>query len=167
MDAYLDIETTGLSSLVCQITVIGIYRQTADGYALIQLVGDEITDVNLDKALSGVTTLYTYNGDRFDLEFIETKLGYTLPPTMHHTDLMKSCWERGWKGGLKAVEVRLGIARKLQGVSGRDAVDLWWRFVNDRDDYALKKLLEYNSEDVINLVALRECLERHDAGGRS
>ena len=159
MDAYLDIETTGLSPLVCSITVIGIYRQTVEGYRLIQLVGDGITDVSLAEALDGITTLYTYNGSRFDLSFIESKLGYCLPETVDHRDLMLDCWDRNLYGGFKAVERRLGIERRLVGVSGRDAIDLWWRYVNERDDNALEILLEYNKEDVVNLKALKERLE--------
>jgi len=159
MDAYLDIETTGLSPVVCSITVIGIYRQTDEGYTLIQLIGDDVTDVALAEALEGITTIYTYNGSRFDLGFIESKLGYRLPDTVHHRDLMLDCWDRNLYGGFKAVERRLGIARKLTEVSGRDAIDLWWRYINDRDDTALETLLEYNMEDVVNLKELKERLE--------
>ena len=159
MEAYLDIETTGLSPVVCSITVIGIYRQTNEGYQLIQLVGDGITDVSLAGALDGISTIYTYNGSRFDLGFIESKLGYCLPESVEHRDLMFDCWDRNLYGGFKAVERRLGIARKLTEVSGRDAIDLWWRYVNERDDNALEILLGYNTEDVVNLKALKERLE--------
>ena len=167
MDAYLDIETTGLSPLVCSITVIGIYRQTCEGYRLIQLVGDDITDIGLAEALEGVSTLYTYNGARFDLGFIEAKLGYCLPSTVAHRDLMKTCWGHGLYGGLKAVERRLGIGRELTGVSGRDAIDLWWDYVNERDTRSLETLLQYNKEDVVNLKTLRECLEARERRGES
>ena len=162
MDAYLDIETTGLSPLVCSITIIGVYRQTHEGYRLIQLVGDEITDIGLSEALDGISTLYTYNGERFDLGFIEAKLGYSLPSGVMHRDLMKTCWSHGLYGGLKAVERHLGIERELTGVSGRDAIDLWWTYINDMDTGALETLLQYNKEDVVNLKVLRECLEARE-----
>ena len=121
-------------------------------------MGDDITDIGLAQALEGISTLYTYNGARFDLGFIEAKLGYCLPPTTKHRDLMYDCWDRNLYGGFKAVERRLGIDRKLTGVSGRDAIDLWWRYINDRDTRALEMLLEYNREDVVNLKTLRERL---------
>jgi hypothetical protein len=38
------------------------------------------------------------------------------------------------------------------------AVRLWWNYVNDKDEGALKTLLEYNREDVVNLKVLREKL---------
>jgi uncharacterized protein YprB with RNaseH-like and TPR domain len=34
-------------------------------------------------------------------------------------------------------------------------VRLWWRYVNDYDETALKNLLEYNKEDCINLKVLK------------
>ena len=59
---------------------------------------------------------------------------------------------------MKAVERQLGIVRDLPDVDGYKAVLLWWRYVNDADAAALKMLLEYNREDVVNLKTLREKL---------
>jgi uncharacterized protein YprB with RNaseH-like and TPR domain len=36
---------------------------------------------------------------------------------------------------------------------------LWWRYQIDHDRKALDLLLEYNKEDVVNLLALRRKLE--------
>jgi uncharacterized protein YprB with RNaseH-like and TPR domain len=162
MDAYLDIETTGLSPFSDAITVVGIYRDTPEGFVLRQLVGQNVTAENLIAALDGVRHLYTYNGDRFDLVFIHCRLGVELKTHIAHTDLMRSCWSRGLYGGFKAVERQLGIERVLQGVSGLDAVNLWWRYVRRGDQHALRKLLDYNREDVVNLKALRERLTAED-----
>jgi len=71
---------------------------------------------------------------------------------------MYACWNHHLYGGLKVVEQRLGIARQLQGVSGREAVALWWRYVRQGDSTALHTLLAYNREDVLNLKVLRERL---------
>jgi len=158
MDAYLDIETTGLSPFSDAITVIGVYRETPEGFILRQLVGQDVTRSNLAAVLDGVKHLYTYNGDRFDLVFIQSRLGLELKALIEHTDLMRACWCQGLYGGFKAVERQLGIERTLQGVSGRDAVDLWWRYVRRGDNRALRTLLAYNREDVVNLKALRERL---------
>lgn len=158
-DAYLDIETTGLSPSPKGITVIGIYRH--DGYdgEFVQLVGDEITAENLLTALEGVDTIYTYNGSRFDLPFINAVLGVNLTERFEHRDLMYDCWQHSLRGGFKAVECQLGIDRETKGVSGFDAVILWWRYVNEGNDDALDLLCRYNKEDVVNLKALREKLE--------
>ncbi|MCK9356551.1 MAG: ribonuclease H-like domain-containing protein [Dehalococcoidia bacterium] len=158
MDAYLDIETTGLSPFSDTITVVGVYRETPEGFILRQLVGHDVTRLNLTAVLDGVKHLYTYNGDRFDLVFIQSRLGLELKSLIEHTDLMRACWCKGLYGGFKAVERQLGIERTLQGVSGRDAVDLWWRYIRRGDNRALRTLLDYNREDVVNLKALRERL---------
>ena len=158
MDADLDIETTGLSRSYHVITVIGIYRCNGRDGELIQLIGRNVTRDNLIKALKGVNAIYTYNGSRFDLPFIDSHLGIDLATEFYHHDLMYTCWQNNLKGGFKAVERQLGIPRQLQGISGLEAVWLWWRYVNFGDQNALTLLLQYNKEDVINLKVLRERL---------
>jgi uncharacterized protein YprB with RNaseH-like and TPR domain len=108
--------------------------------------------------LEGAERIYTYNGNRFDLPFIKGSLGLDLHQQFPHTDLMYHCWRRNLKGGLKAVEVRLGIPRRLPGMNGYMAVKLWWDYVNYHNLDALQMLLEYNKEDVMNLHVLREKL---------
>jgi uncharacterized protein len=160
-EAYLDIETTGLSPEYCQITVIGIYLTNGVEERFVQLVGDGITSDAILEAMEGVTTLYTYNGRRFDLPFIHARCGVNLESECQHTDLMNHCWENQLFGGLKAVERRLGIQRQIKEVDGFEAIRLWWRYVNDYDQEALKTLLAYNKEDVVNLKTLKEKLRRN------
>jgi hypothetical protein len=157
-DVYLDIETTGLSRFYDYITVIGIYLCNGSQDKLIQLVGEHVTTDNLLKTLEGVSTIYTYNGSRFDLPFINVSLGIDLTSQFHHHDLMYDCWQNYLYGGFKAVERQLGIPRQLEGIGGFEAVLLWWRYQNDDDQNALALLLQYNKEDVVNLKALRERL---------
>ena len=157
-EAYLDIETTGLSPVYSEITVIGIYLYNGADTRFIQLVGDEISDVSLMRSLEGVDIIYTYNGSRFDLPFISYRLGVNLTQVFSHQDLMYDCWRNNLYGGFKAVERQLGIDRELIGVDGYKAVRLWWRYVNDYDEDALSILLEYNKEDVLNLKTLKEKL---------
>ncbi len=158
LEAYLDIETTGLSLFFDAITVIGIYRCDGRNGEVIQLVDEEVTRDNLFKALEGVNTIYTYNGSRFDFPFIHASMGMDLEAKFHHHDLMYDCWENNLFGGLKAVEQQLGIPRQLQGIHGVEAVELWWRYKLDHDYNALALLLQYNKEDVVNLKTLRERL---------
>jgi len=158
LESYLDIETTGLSPVHSQITVVGIHLCSGVGSRLVQLVGDDVTADNILEALQGASVIYTYNGSRFDLPFIYARLGLDLAGIFVHRDLMYDCWRNNLWGGLKSVERQLGIRRALVGVDGYEAVTLWWRYVNDYDHDALATLLEYNKEDVLNLKTLRERL---------
>ncbi|MFC1907506.1 ribonuclease H-like domain-containing protein [Chloroflexota bacterium] len=158
VEAYLDIETTGLSPQYSEITVVGIYICNGDDTKFIHFVGEDITVDNILTALEGVDMIYTYNGKSFDLPFIHSRLGINLAETFGHHDLMYDCWNCNLYGGFKAVEKQLGIDRKLTEVNGYEAVRLWWRYVNDYDQDALNTLLEYNKEDVVNLKTLKERL---------
>ena len=157
-DAYLDIETAGLSCQYADITVIGIYLVNGTDHTFVQLVGKEVNRDNLLAATEGVQTVYTYNGSRFDLPFIREALDVDLKAIADHHDLMYDCWRCNLYGGFKAVEQQLGIPRQLQGISGWDAVLLWQRYQEYGDRKALALLLEYNKEDVANLRVLRERL---------
>ena len=159
LEAYLDIETTGLSPTYGDITVIGVYITDGSFHRLVQLVGEEVTVANLLEALRGVGVIYTYNGSRFDLPFINASLGVDLAKDFEHRDLMLDCWKKNLYGGFKAVEIQLGINRQLKGINGLDAVRLWFRYQSNIDQDALAILLKYNEEDVVNLKTLREMLE--------
>ena len=156
--AYLDIETTGLSPYDSELTVVGICVEQDKRHRVVQLVGDEITEQALWNVLDGIKRIYTYNGRRFDLPFIATRLGVDLAASIHHHDLMFDCWRNRLYGGFKSVERKLGIPRQTVGVDGFEAVRLWYRYVNDADEDALSLLLEYNREDVVNLKTLRRKL---------
>ena len=158
VEAYLDIETTGLSPENDVITVIGIYISNSKSSRLIQLVGNDVTRDNLRDALEDVDLIYTYNGSRFDLPFIEMALGVDIMRSRSHHDLMMDCWRNNLYGGFKVVQDRLGIARQCQDVNGLEAIRLWWQYQNYQDEEALQRLLEYNEEDVVNLKALNEKL---------
>lgn len=149
--AYLDIETMFDGA----ISVIGIYRPDHGTY---QLVGGGVTDVNLYRALDGVQTIYTYNGGGFDLPVIRRRLYVDLKRDFQHHDLMRDCWKQGLKGGLKKVELQIGIVRSTQGMSGWDAPRLWKRYETYGDQAALDLLLRYNRDDVIHLPRLRAFL---------
>ncbi len=162
LEAYLDIETTGLSATGGQITVIGIYLCDGNTDRFVQLVGEEVTQEALLAVLEEVDVVYTYNGSRFDLPYIHACLGIDLSERHHHRDLMYDCWRCGLYGGFKAVEAQLGICREIKNVSGYDAVILWWRYRNHGDSEAMTLLLGYNREDVLNLRVLRDKLAQHE-----
>jgi uncharacterized protein YprB with RNaseH-like and TPR domain len=152
MGLYLDIETTYQGKL----TVIGLHEATM---GTVQLVGPHCTRENLENSLPPVGSVYTFNGDRFDLRIIKEQLGVDLRQRYRSVDLQKICQRAKLYGGLKRVEQILGITRQYGDMSGRDAAQTWYIYERDGDNLALQKLLAYNREDVENLVQLREHLE--------
>jgi len=159
IEAYLDIETTGLSLTSDHITVVGIYLTDGSNERFLQLVGDKVTASNLLEALNGVDVIYTYNGTGFDLPFLNALLGINLVQDFRHHDLMLDCWRKNLYGGFKAVETQLGISRQLKNVKGWEAVRLWWRYRRNGDQDACDVLLKYNRDDVLNLRSLKQRLE--------
>lgn len=142
--AYLDIETTWSGG----ISVIGVYRSD---HGTIQLVGSGVNDLNIYRALDGVDTICTYNGTCFDLPVIRRRLRVDLRNDFRHYDLMYVCRRQGLKGGLKKVELQLGIVRSTVGMTGFDAPRLWQRYEHADDREALDLLLRYNRDDIIYL----------------
>jgi len=156
--AYLDIETTGLSPARGEITVIGICLEHNNYQQVIQLLGDDISCADMLNLIENIKILYTYNGTRFDLPYIRTRLGLDLTKYCHHIDLMFECWRRNLYGGLKGVEKQLNIKRNLTEINGKMAVRLWYDYKFYGNQQALETLLEYNKEDVLNLRLIREKL---------
>ena len=152
MALYLDVETTYQGKL----TVIGLHHEAL---GTVQLVGADITAANLEAVLPLAICVYTYNGDRFDLPIIARELGVDLRNRYRSVDLMKLCQRARLYGGLKRVEEQLGITRQLTGVSGKDAVALWYQHQKTGCPESLEKLLAYNREDVENLKCLRDRLD--------
>ena len=59
VEAYIDIETTGLVPWASEITVIGFHICDGIETRSVQLVGSEITRVDVMNTLEGVDTIYT------------------------------------------------------------------------------------------------------------
>jgi uncharacterized protein len=152
MSLYLDIETDWSR----QITVIGLYHRRR----FYQLVGREATAERLRQLLPRSATIYTFNGHCFDLPVIKRRLGIDLRQRNPSVDLRYVCQRRGLTGGQKLIEQRLGIARLLPGMDGRDALQLWQRYRDHGDERALQLLLAYNREDVLNLARIHAMMER-------
>ncbi len=148
---YLDIETTGLSSVFDTVTMVGLY----DGHKYKVFVeGDNLQD--LPAYLRGYSLVVTFNGAGFDLRFLKLAFpNLVLPPI--HIDLRWSTRKLGMKGGLKSVEAKLGLKRapSVENLTGFDATVLWARYLRGEKS-ALEQLIQYNMEDVVHLKAIME-----------
>lgn len=155
---YLDIETRAFPRLQRSrqyITVVGFYHEDT---GLVQLLWPDITAESLLESLPPAERIFTFNGNSFDLTVIRQQLELNLMDKYQSHDLMYDCWSRGLRGGLKAVERRLGIARSHQPLSNYQIQHCWSRWKHNQDEEALRVLLKYNEEDVMNLIHLRKHL---------
>ncbi len=103
--------------------------------------------------------IVTFNGASFDLPMIEHQYPGSVP-SIPHLDLRFLARRCGLSGGLKNIEIQMGIKRPddVLGMSGEDAVRLWRTYERDSNRNALKLLLKYNMEDIVNLEQMSEVL---------
>ncbi len=148
---FLDIETTGLSSVFDTVTLVGLY----DGRQYeVFIEGQNLQD--LPNRLGNYSLVVTFNGSGFDLRFL--KLAFpdlVLPPI--HVDLRWVTRHLGFRGGLKDIERNFGIRRgeAIEDVDGYCATVLWSRHLRGERS-ALQRLIAYNREDVVHLKAIME-----------
>jgi len=148
---FLDIETTGLSKHFNDVTVIGVY----DGKSSKLFVKDKNME-EFPAEISKYSTVITYNGKCFDLPFLKAKYP-ELDLDKFHIDLRYVLKEFGYSGGLKHIELEMGLSRdeELKEVDGFEAVRLWHRYRRGDED-ALRLLLKYNQADIENLKYLMD-----------
>jgi uncharacterized protein YprB with RNaseH-like and TPR domain len=148
--AFLDIETTG-TGLDAHPTVVGLY-DFARG-EMRQFIYDEALREFAD-VVDEYGLLVTFFGTGFDLPVL-SHWDPRIRFHQLHVDLCPLFHRLGYKGGLKRIERQLGLRRsdEVDGLTGWDAVQLWWRW-RQGDHKALHTLLEYNRADVVNMVEL-------------
>jgi uncharacterized protein YprB with RNaseH-like and TPR domain len=151
---YLDIETNGGMSSE-SITLIGLY----DGFEMHTYVkGENLAQFAYES--QDYDGFVTFFGTGFDLPFLKRRFPVleSVFADRFHIDLCPLLKRLGHTGGLKKIEQQLHIARvpETDGLSGMDAVRLWrvYRKGGRGSDDALRLLLSYNKEDVINMETL-------------
>ena len=144
--AYVDIETTGLTSSTDIITtaVVHSLRNThvfVNGMNLEELPGH----------LSKFKLIITYNGKSFDIPFIERFFRTKIPAP--HIDLRYVLSGLGYKGGLKSCEQQLRLPNRngMEEIDGFTAVLLWNYYCKTKNPKSLETLLAYNYEDSVRL----------------
>jgi len=146
---FVDIETTGLCKERDELTVIGLY----DGErSKVFINGINLFDFK--EEITKYSVIVTFNGCLFDLPFIKHKLKIQF--NQFHIDLRFVLKKLGYNGGLKKIEKQMGIARESEGLTGKDAIRLWYKYKKNKDSDALDKLIRYNVEDIENLKVLME-----------
>lgn len=150
--AFLDIETTGLDRHLNRITSIALHGPGDRGASLF-VEGFNIED--FPGVFSSVDMVVTFAGSGFDLPFLAARFpGLKIPEGC--CDLLWLGKQLGLRGGLKRIEVALGLCRpeEAEGLTGLDAVALWHRWEKTGDAASLERLLIYNLVDTVNLKPL-------------
>ncbi len=155
--SYFDIETAGLQADAPITVIVCWHRRKLHTY---------VENENLDdflELLDDVTLLASFNGSSFDVPRVLNTFHVPELPCPH-LDLRWACYHRGWRGSLKRIASRVGIARPedLQDMDGAAAVELWYAWRSRGDRGALDKLVRYCSADVLLLVMVA-----HRLAGRS
>lgn len=144
---FLDIETDGDSATVTAIALFG-----TDGPRAF------VRGVNLEafpEAFARYGMVATFNGASFDLPVLRRAFPRMAEPPVH-VDLRFVYQRLGERGGLKAIEKKLGLTRpgSVDGVDGWEAVRLWRQWQATRNVEPLCRLVEYNLYDAIQLRPL-------------
>lgn len=149
---FVDIETSWRGD----VTVLGVY----DGKKVKQFVRGENLNARTVREHVDGKILVTYNGASFDLPVLRRCFGQAAVARVPHFDTMHLARRLGYRGGLKALEISLGIRRPdaVAGMSGADALTLWELYRKTGDEEHLKTLLAYNEEDIVNLQHVAKTL---------
>lgn len=148
---FLDIESTGLSTYYDQVTLVG--WSSGSRY---EVLIDPTETIQLERDLNALPILITFNGTLFDLPFLANRFN-TDWSGVTHVDLRYLARRAGLTGGQKKIEAAIGLERenRLNGVSGAEAVGLWFDYKGG-DLSALRKLVSYNHADIEGMKVIFE-----------
>ncbi len=91
---FLDIETTGLDASTNEVTTVSLHRS---GETTTFVKGRDLTSDRLERELADAPLLVTFNGQRFDVPFLETC--FDIDVDVPHVDLMYPARRWGWTAG--------------------------------------------------------------------
>lgn len=171
---FIDIETTGLSSKFNSIYLIGImyYNIEEKMWYLIQLFAESLDEekellISFINFISNFDKVVTYNGDTFDIPFINNRLKhYNIEYQIsleNSFDLYKYIREnRNYLDlenlKLKTIEKRLGIYRE-DLYSGKDCIKFYRDYVKTKNKEFKDIILKHNYDDLYYLIFILEILD--------
>lgn len=169
---FIDIETTGLSLRNSDLYLIGASYYENGAWNIAQFFAEDITqekdilEAFIDFA-KGFTKVLHYNGDRFDIPYIKSKLSkYDLPnvfENMDSIDIYKKIGPYKKQLGLmdckqKTIELYLGINREDK-YDGSKLIPIYKNYEQSKNPEALQLLLLHNFEDVKGMFGILPMLK--------
>ena len=168
-----DIETTGLSPMNSFTYIIGVNIKVGDDWQIIQLFNDdgrsepEMINAFFD-IISDYDVLVEFNGDRFDIPYIEKRMN-AITNKFHikfdngfnkirSFDLMKCIKPYKYALGLpnikqKTIEKYLGIDR-VDTFNGGQLIDVYLNFLTTDDAKSRELVLRHNRDDMEGMLYL-------------
>jgi uncharacterized protein YprB with RNaseH-like and TPR domain len=162
--AYFDIETTGFDKDKDRIILISLGVFLEDGSFNIKQYYAESLDDEIDilfefgKDLSSFSRWCSYNGIAFDEPFVIRRMeknSIVFKSPSEHIDLYRLIRPYYKQLGmercnLKTVEKYLGVQREDK-IDGGMCVELYYRFLDSKDEELKHIIMLHNYEDVLNL----------------
>lgn len=145
---FLDIETTGLSTVYHYVTMTGwIMNGKYDCW---------LQGTDPEKFLSAfrrARLIVTFNGIRFDTRFLDHAFHTDIFTKKPQLDLMYLCRRYDLCGGQKEIERCVGFIRPddLRETDGKEAIALWYSFLFGSRE-ALERLICYNFHDILGMM---------------
>lgn len=171
---FLDIETTGFSRRYNMIYLIGLvfFNFEKRQWELIQIFADDKESekkvlLQLIEYIKDFDRIITYNGDAFDIPFINSRLKlYNIEMNLfsiENFDLYRIIRENRYilqyeNYKLKTIEESLGIYRD-DIYSGGECIQFYKDYLKTRDENPLAKILQHNYDDLYYLVDIMKILD--------
>ena len=175
----LDIEATGLDPSRCKVILMGLLTETDDGVRVTQFLAEnhyeeyKVLQATIDFLKDeGIDYLITFNGLRYDIPFINTRLESNFMDDrikLYDFDLyrfLRKCSNlpsRLDSLSQASCEKFFGIASNRQDtISGRESVALFDEYAINGNSTVEKIILTHNREDVLQLYQLMQLASRNE-----
>ena len=166
---FLDIETTGLSRSAAELYLIGAVIPEGNSWMLYQWMAEHSSEEPsllraFSEKLKNCTCLISYNGDRFDLPFLETKAAsYGLSSLSEGKEsldlylLLKPLQKLLKLERMKQpyLEEFLDIKNRVYS-DGKECISLYRKFLKTRDTLLADTVTGHNLEDLLGLGRISE-----------
>ncbi|MDR2771156.1 MAG: ribonuclease H-like domain-containing protein [Clostridiales Family XIII bacterium] len=168
--AVFDIETTGLGASRAKLILGGILTPCGGGVRVRQFFAEGAHEeaellALYTEALDEADVLFSYNGDRFDIPFVNERLAQRRRPPAFggclSVDLYRVLRRHSKLGDAlpnlkqKTVEGYLGLGRAREDrITGADSVRLYYEYTATKDPKLLQYILLHNSDDLLQLARI-------------
>lgn len=171
---FVDIETTGLSRKNNMIYLIGLlyFDFNRDTWILEQYFANSIDKEGLllEEFISNISkfdNIITYNGNSFDLPFIDNRLSnhninYSIDKTKSFDLYQIIKQNKNFLNlenlKLKTIEESLGFIREDK-YSGYDCIGFYYDYIKSKDPILKKDILKHNYDDLVHMLDIMIILD--------